>query len=383
VNAKQGEAAGLRKTLISEKAKAERAEKELKDVKARLELHSGGKREVERKLEEMERETRLLKEDRAALADGVAQSEDKIKALQTMLSTVAEQYSQLWSRSVPREQYDEEKWANMALKLQVARLERKVGNAEEQVSELANFVRECRADKNAMYLELADTRERLEWMSTFANQIAHEEHETYHLETSLNELLLSERQTGDFVRSVESLLTSITSGLLSRYRHLSSDLLLHHTATFHLLNIESTEHEHVASKLSAVQDTVKKLQTEHDELTAQCASQESALSNMNARLEDEKAQRLAAERNAKTELSRMEGEVRRDKEVAQKMQSGMHQAKMAEEALKEEINKYAVVTITVNFPNYVCFIQIECGALGSRVVSRSIPMHSCTSAIAG
>ena len=118
-----------------------------------------------------------------------------------------------------------------------------------------------------------------------------------------------------------------------------ADVLLQHTLTFHLLNIESTQHERVESRLLTVQDHAQKLEAEKDEMAAKCASQDRALSEVNARLEDEKVQRLAVERNAKSELLRMEAEMLREKEISQRMQSGMHQAKMAEEALKEEIDK--------------------------------------------
>lgn len=337
---KQGEAAELRKTLAAEKVRAERMEKELRDTKTKLEREESAIKESERKLERAEREARRVKEDKESLESGSTELEVQVEQLRSMLSTVAGQYSDLWSQSVPKKQYERTRFENASLQLQVARLERKLGNAEDQVIELAHLIRQSRADKDALAREFAEMQERFEWMSSFIDQVTAENPVDISLEVPIAESLLSERQSNAQLRKAQSLLNSISFCLLERYRHSYSDVHLHHITSQHLLNIEIKEHGQTSSKLSALEATTSTLRVTHDALVAKSQTLEATVMELKGKLEEGNAERAELERRSRTDMTRMEGEIDRQKDIAQKTVSNMQQVRMAEEALKDEIERY-------------------------------------------
>lgn len=339
VDAKQSEMAELRKAANAERTRAEKAERDAKEMKDRLEREQAARRDVEKKAEEKEREARKAKDAKDALQDGTHELKEEVAQLRSLLSMAIERHSRVWSQSVPRSDLDKERLESASLKFCIARLQRKLGNAEEQVVELASLVRQGRAEKEFLQEELAETHERLGKISAFSEELLCNDSAPQEAELPLVDLLISERRGSEHLSKVQSILTTIATSLLAWYRHSLSDMLLHHTITSHLLDIESNEHNCAISQLSAAQKAVSELQMEHDNLTVKSLAQDDALSKMNARMGEVSAAHVETEKNSKTTVARLEGQMQREREIAQRMQSGMQQAKMAEEALKDEINK--------------------------------------------
>ena len=136
------------------------------------------------------------------------------------------------------------------------------------------------------------------------------------------------------------MLNSISFCLLERYRHSYSDVHLHHSTSQHLLNIETKEHGQTSSTLSALEATTSALRVTHDALVAKSQTLEATVMELKGELEEGNAERAELERRSRTDMTRMEGEIDRQKDIAQKTVSNMQQVRMAEEALKDEIERY-------------------------------------------
>ena len=75
-------------------------------------------------------------------------------------------------------------------------------------------------------------------------------------------------------------------------------------------------------------------------MVAKSQTLEATVTELKGELEEGNAERAELERRSRTDMTRMEGEIDRQKDIAQRTVSNMQQVKMAEEALKDEIERY-------------------------------------------
>ncbi|KXN90657.1 hypothetical protein AN958_03897 [Leucoagaricus sp. SymC.cos] len=149
--------AGLERSLASEIKRRESLETKLQDIRSKgdndvLAARNGAK-QTESQLTSVQQE---LSATRASFAQEREQFIARLAHRSHLLSEAAEQYGRLASTTVPSSTHNKLKRLHNAAEVRVLRLERKLGNAEDQVKELANLIRQVNDHNDLLKAQLGD-----------------------------------------------------------------------------------------------------------------------------------------------------------------------------------------------------------------------------------
>ncbi|KAL5528333.1 hypothetical protein ACEPAF_7469 [Sanghuangporus sanghuang] len=343
----------LQTALATEKQRSLEAETKARDDRTKLEKAAREVRVkntiVEQRLERAQAELKEAVSRRSALERESSSTSHslttRIYELEEALKLATDQFSLLSSTSTSLTAYEELKLEAARLRLQVARLERKLGNSEEQVYELAQLARQSQTTNDLLSEQLQEVHTELEWRCSESNSLSYPMPAPADdgLEAEVDEFLLDEAQDrGD----EQEQLLDVAQIQLRFGRESSRSLIEHLSSTEHQLTNERAEATRLKGKLSEKDTVIMKLSQESeshkkgcDELQAKLAAHSSEIFSLQTKLTDSEKRLLAAESRARTELAKREELLRKEKELTSRLQSTVHKSKMAEDALKDEIEQ--------------------------------------------
>ncbi|KAL5507183.1 hypothetical protein ACEPAH_6639 [Sanghuangporus vaninii] len=343
----------LQTALSTEKQRSLKAESKARDDRMKLEKAAREVRAkntiVEQRLERVQAELKEAVSRRSALERESSSTSHslttRVYELEEALKLATDQYSLLFSTSTSLAVYEELKLEAARLRLQVARLERKLGNSEEQVYELAQLVRQSQTTNDLLSEQLQELYTELEWRCSESNSLSLPMLAPADdgLEAEVDEFLLDEARDRE---DEQEQLLDVAQIQLRLGRESSRSLIEHLSSTEHQLTNERAEATRLKGKLSEKDTVITKLSQESethkkgcDELQAKLAAHSSEIFSLQTKLTDSEKRLLAAESRARTELAKREELLRKEKELTNRLQSTVHKSKMAEDALKDEIEQ--------------------------------------------
>ncbi|KAF8972978.1 hypothetical protein BDZ97DRAFT_1912579 [Flammula alnicola] len=344
--------AELEKQLQTEQKKRESFEGKVKDSKRALEeevqtLQTTTK-EMAARVQKAQAESQAAKEKLRQIEYDVEHREDELveqlEQHRCLLTSVVQQYGALASQSVLSTVHRRLQLDNAALQLRQLRLERKLANSEGQVVELTHLFRQVKEDNKHLNLMLQGA---LEEISFFANLEPSSSLETYpHADGS--QMILQDISDG--LRNQHMELAKVdanTNELISTFYHLKSHELCLASSVFAKecadaqtlaehrasdLSSALASHEAIATRLESIQkeraaseEKLASATTEADNLRASTAILEAQLADMQQELDDS--------------VGRHANAVKKDKETIQRLTSTVQKTRVAEDALRAEIEQ--------------------------------------------
>jgi hypothetical protein len=161
------EIADLEKSLVCEKKKRELVEAQIDDIRGKNDAQVEEARAIaqrsEFQVDDAREEVRRAKSAFAALESKSAFKEQELVAqleqCRSTLARVAEQYGRLASSAIPLSAHSRVKYERSLFQMRVFRLEGKLANAEGQVVELANLIRQTKEENTFLSARLKDAEE--------------------------------------------------------------------------------------------------------------------------------------------------------------------------------------------------------------------------------
>jgi len=249
-----------------------------------------------------------------------------------LLSHAAEQYCQLVATTVPSSTHNELKRLYRSTQLKGWRLERKLANAEDQVQELVNLVRQTNNRNDLLESHLADASHQLASYEIMFNE-PHptvvpeptqltEHHDLETAQARLHELLaiyyaLYSQMLAFACTCVDKDLTRATLLAQQYSQDLASTRASHKATT---ASLEAVQHEcsTISEELLTLKDSLTTLQ-------CTCTS----LENQIASFKDERQQLILDHQT----------EIKNDRDAVQRLTSTVQKNRMAEDALRAEIDR--------------------------------------------
>ncbi|TFY82179.1 hypothetical protein EWM64_g1830 [Hericium alpestre] len=347
----------LEKSLASEKRNREAADKKVRELQTKLDEDTAQSREDVRRLESQAKDVQTAKQEAIqslqAFRDEASEKQEEmlsqIDSLRSTLQRMAAEYGRIASSTVPKATHDVLKNEHAALQIRSWRLERKLANAEGQVIEVANLVRQTKDDNDMLRSLLAASDEAAafysstcKWMQTnpqdttksspeegLQAQICDAQMDAIHYQLEVRDTLLC------IAEGCSQLSSGLSADILSSYRSLVLQLDQEHVIIKKLTRDLDT----IKSSRDVLSADLKSLRAEHEanlgrlgELTASLAASEASV--------------LALTDEARTAESRLseahvghEKALKKDRETIQRLSTTIHQHKIAEEALRAEIDQ--------------------------------------------
>ena len=350
----------LQKAVVAEKKRSLEAERRCDELKSKLDKDG---RDARLKLASLERDYENVKmrlsdaESHNVSLECKSSSTTESLELQAsqykaLLETATKEYGRLATSTVSLEKYDNLRTEASRLRICIARLERKVANSDEQVVELANLIRQTQITNSLLSEQLKEAYEELEWRTKDANSSSESivipvTDDT--LEQDIDKCLEEERCSHENNRAE---LDSLNRTQFEYYRILNSQLIEHLSSLEHLLTSEKEEVSRLKSKLSESDLAITRLSSESDshkkeaeELSKKVSEQNSEIYTLRTRLSESENALAAAEARVLEEVQKKEELLRKEREITSNMQATVQKGKMAEEALKAEIEQYALLSI--------------------------------------
>lgn len=347
--------AELEKSLSTEKRRKDTLEARLAETKATVQAEvedvriakEATENDLRRAQDEKERAQAELEELRDRVEDTEGDLLQQLENHKLLLSRVAAEYGRLAASTVPKGTHQRVKREALSLQCRVLRLERKYANAEGQVVELAQLIRQT-SDQNAVLKEhLRDAEENL---TTIRLSQPQEEEVDTNTNDALQELLqqvqtdihATEKETHEFLRAdwdVWSDLARLRSDHL--FFH-STSLLKHALDARRQIEAQSDKLLAAEGRQSELSVRLAAATAEHDSTRAQLIEASTSLLIAQASLESLKKDLDAEKKKTKTEVARLEQVVRREKEAYERTSSMLQQSRASEEALSNEIDQYVL-----------------------------------------
>lgn len=328
--------ARLENSLAAETTKRESLERQINDLKSKTDADVRGTKQAETQLANVQHELSTARESFAQEREVFITRLENCKAL---LSHAAEQYASLASSTVPSSTHNKLKRLYHVVEFKVLRLERKLGNAEDQVNELAHLVRQTNHHSDLLETHLADANfqisiyddllyshpptiktppDDVDWNP---NQTMND-HDLKASEAHLHELLATyynlRSQQLVFAFSCIDKDLSIASSLAKQHSQDLANACASNQVITTNLDIAQQEHSSLSDQLCTLKDAHATLQRTCSSLQAQITS-----------LKDQLYQ---------TALDH-QAEMKKDKEAVQRHTSAVQKSKMAEDALRAEIDR--------------------------------------------
>ncbi|KAF9446385.1 hypothetical protein P691DRAFT_776890 [Macrolepiota fuliginosa MF-IS2] len=345
--------AELEKSVSSESKKREALETRLQDLKAKGDTDAQaarhGAKQIETQFANVQQELSEARDQLATTQDLFAQErEDFLARLahhSSLLSQAAKQYGQLFSTTVPSRDHHKLKRLQAAAELKILRLERKLGNAEDQVMELAYLVRQVNDRNDLLKDQLDDALYQLSICEKLSSdtlpitadpasdslhlQLEHliQVDDIHHRESQAAEQRLQELLTTYYSLRSQQLYfayTCVDKGLTQ-----TSKLAKQHSQD---LASALASHEAIAASLESVQKDRSNLSDQLCTLTAAHATLKQTCTS----LEDQVA--TFKEQQRQTTLTH-EAAVKKEKDTVQRLTNAVQKGRMAEDTLRTEIDR--------------------------------------------
>lgn len=330
--------------IKSLKAKAARDDlcKHVTDLEAQLARSHSDLRQRDERIAELEKaieSEKFTNQDLLAARQELSDSQEdiatRLENCKYLLSHAAEQYCQRVATTVPSSTHNELKRLYHSTQLKGWRLERKLANTEDQVQELVNLVRQINNRNDLLESHLADATHQLASYETMFNeplsthptvvleptQIT-EHHDLETAQTRLHELLATYyalySQTLAFAcTSLDKDLTRAALLAQQYSQDLASTRASHKATT---ANLKTIQHERsiISEELLTLKDSLTTLQRT-------CTS----LENQIASFKDERQQLILHHQI----------EIKNDQDAVQRLTSTVQKNRMAEDALRAEIDR--------------------------------------------
>lgn len=288
----------------------------------------------------------------------------RIRELESTLRRTSEAYGRLASSSISLEAYDALKLEAAKLRVYVARLERKLGNSDEQVYELANLVRQAQVNNSLISEELKEARQELVWRvqksaSSTSSHYTPLTDDT--LKSEIDAFLLEEHLARE---DSHHILQSLAQNQLTLSHTTTRDLLDHLTSTSQSLASERAEITRLKAKLSESSLVLTQVSQEgaaakaaHADLSGKISAHASDIFALQTKLVESEKALVAAKSRSRTELAKREESLRKERELSGRLSSTVQQAKVAEDALREEVDQYVLLHLISSYnANYFYLI---------------------------
>ncbi|TDL22626.1 hypothetical protein BD410DRAFT_898201 [Rickenella mellea] len=346
--------AETQKLLSMEKQKLATVESRLDELKRSADAAEKAslvsQRNLKQRLEDTEAKARDAESTKETVRVDLEATNDslleQVERLNSTLKTVAEEYGRLAASSVAAATHRLVKSECTALRLKVARLERKLANSDDQVSELVSLIRQCQENEVLLKSRLRDEEARLKWTSA-ANSLDNSYKQNISSDDSLIQAvdaILSDMHR--FKLSVQEDMLSIANGSSAFYKLQRNELLYCYQAAecslgeceAQLDKLEGkVEGSHavqarLASDLESLRDVNVKLESEKMEHAQRATTSNAEVIVLNQKL-------AAAATKAKADIGRSNELLAQERMVSQRLQVSAQQSKMAEEGLKAEMEE--------------------------------------------
>ena len=338
--------ADLEKQLLSAtKAKDLLESKSIDSKRISDQQLSSTRSELETLVEQARSESRLAKEEFKNLTTATAiREENSLKQLEDhhrLLDCVVQEYAYLASRSVSSTDYHHLKHDHSVLQLHQLRLERKLANAEGQVVELTHLIRQAKEENLRSSQALSDALDENSILRTAASE--HDNNSTFSLDTILDSIhsniILEHVELAKIDASTHELLTGY-------YQSQCTDLCLAFSViNKELADIQATTGQHAVDLASAltcnesITSRLESLQKEYDtreeeaklalatrnDLKAATAALEAQVAEMQQKLDDSDSSHA--------------NDLKKEKDTIYRLNTTIQKSRMAEEALREEIDE--------------------------------------------
>ncbi|KAA1473976.1 hypothetical protein DENSPDRAFT_803357 [Dentipellis sp. KUC8613] len=347
--------AELEKSVAAEKKKRESAETLAQELRQKVEHDSCEARERVQKLEIELRDSRVA--ERNATSSLRAHEEQtscreeqlpsQLADLRTLLQRVAEEYGRLASSTVSLTTHSALKTKHNALQLRNFRLERKLANSEAQVLELASLIRQTKDDNASLHGLLRATTEEIGFYSSMWKETVSEASQLQPPEDSLAVEILTSQH--DLERSDAQLGQAASSAYAECYRFsrwATRDLLLAYRSCTADLDQREFELKQSNVNLNAAKSRVESLdnelrtkKAEYESHLQQYAELSAALATSNTKVTVLAQQLEAAASESREAAAIHDRDLKKERETVQRLAGTVQRSKMAEEALRAEIDQ--------------------------------------------
>lgn len=347
--------ADLEKGVQVEKKKRELAESKYSESKRAVgdeaEAAKRSLRNMDASLQAAQAESRLAKEELDKIKASNAHQEhellQRLEQHRSLLNSVAQQYGSLASQSASLTTFRQLQREYTALQCRQFRLERKLANSEGQVVELTHLFRQVKERNSHLGQQLHDTLLELGFLKELQQPMASDSmDETLSLQNALSDIM--KRWSDEKAELTEA--DKATYVLLSTYHHLkshqlsfaSSVLVKEQADAMSLaeqrqsdLSSALASHEAIATNLESIQkartadqEALQEAVNEVAKMTTSAAVLEAQLSDVQQRLDESDSVHAVA--------------LKKEKDTIQRLTSTIQKNRMAEDALRSEIDECVV-----------------------------------------
>ena len=300
---------------------------------------------LETLLEQAHSESRLAKEELKNLTTATAIREENIlKQLddhRRLLGRVVQEYAYLASRSVSSTDYHHLKHDHSVLQLHQLRLERKLANAEGQVIELTHLIRQAKEENLQSSQMLSDALDENSILRAAASE--HDNNSTFSLDAILDSIhsniILEHVELSKIDASTHELLTAY-------YQSQCIDLFLAFSVIDkELADIQATTGQHAIDLASAltcnesITARLESLQKEHDAREEEVKLSLATTNDLKAATSSLEAQVAEMQQKLDDSDSSHANDLKKEKDTIHRLNTTIQKSRMAEEALREEIDE--------------------------------------------
>ena len=299
---------------------------------------SSTRSEMETLLQQARSEARLAKEETQNLT---AMTEDReqhvinqLEERHRLLGRVVKEYAYLASRSVSSTDYHHLKHNHSVLQLRQLRLERKLANTEGQVIELTHLIRQAKEENHQLSQALSDALDEISILRTVASE--DDDKPIIPLDEILDSI-----HSNIITEHVELVKTdTFTNELLAGfYQSQYADLYL----AFSVFDKELAENQLTAGQRAI---DLENALTFNESITSRLESlqKEQAMQEVEAKLalatiDDLKTAKVSLEAKVAEMLVNSDSNQKKEKDIMQRLNTTIQKSRMAEEALREEIDE--------------------------------------------
>ena len=364
LSGKHADAAGLRKALnaAETKKKGDLKEKEQKIIELqkllaleRQNLSVAEKKEEELRValgehaQELQKGGRELEE--ASTVKETLQAQ--IAQLRSYLQSSFEQYAQLSSSHVSKEGHETLQLEASRLRMRNARLERKLANTEDQVLELAHLIRQVQSTNDLLTTELDEAKAEIEWRiseSSVTSSGREPIRDAHSLTADIGDFLSEEQ---DFKSHAQELYVNTLRNHINILKSTSDEQLIRLSTLEGSLADSEDEVNKLRDVVTRMEGAIVKLserskskEEENERLTYLNEGHVEEISKLKAKLETANVTLVTTETRAKSDNLKLKEDLKRERDTCTRLQSNLQQSKMAEEALKVEIEQWVTLIST-------------------------------------
>jgi DNA repair exonuclease SbcCD ATPase subunit len=267
---------------------------------------------------------------------------EQLEHHRSLLDSVVQQYGILASQSASLVEYNRLKDENLVLQGIRYRLERKLSNSEGQVVELAHLIRQFKEQNVDLSQQLHDALAEINHLSRFVASWTHDKPYQDDLRTELMDIDVEfeeeRQQLSDVIRNTEAVLSTYYHLKANQLYDISTRFAEGHSEALALAEQHQTDlasalasHEAIASRLESLQkerildqEALHTLRGEIDELRSSSAALDVQLLDVRQQLEDSDSIHAAT--------------LKKEKDIVQRLTTAIQKSRMAEEALRSDID---------------------------------------------